>query len=242
MSEAAGKRSFSRRPRAERMEQIEAAARDVFSRNGFAAASISEIAAGAGVVEGTIYKYYENKRDLLLTVLQRWYESMIADYVDQLAGVAGLRNRLRFVIWRHLKSIKDNPDLCRLFYAEVRGSDDYYESTLYRLNREYTNVLMRILRDGMAAGELRPDLSIALVRDMIFGGIEHHVATFLARRGELDVERAAEQLTDMVMAGIVQPPPAPASLGLEAAVRRLERVAERLDPPARGEQQDTGPC
>jgi AcrR family transcriptional regulator len=234
MTEAAGKRSFSRRPRAERMEQIEAAARDVFSRHGFAAASISEIAAGAGVVEGTIYKYYENKRDLLLTVLRRWYEAMIADYVAQLAGLTGLRNRLRFVIWRHLKSIKDNPDLCRLFYAEVRGMDDYYQSTLYRLNREYTNVLMRILRDGVAAGELRPDLSIALVRDTIFGGIEHCVAPFLARRAELDVEQTADQLTAMVMAGIAQPPPPPASLGLEAAVRRLERVAERLDPPMRG--------
>lgn len=229
MTEGTAKRSFSRRPRAERMQEIEAAARDVFSRNGFAAASISEIAAGAGVVEGTIYKYYENKRDLLLTVLVRWYESMIADYVDQLAGVTGLRNRLHFVIWRHLKSIKDNPDLCRLFYAEVRGSEDYYQSTLYRLNREYTNVLMRILRDGMAQGELRPDLSIALVRDVIFGGIEHHVAPFLARRGDLDVERVAGQLTEMVVSGIAVPPPAPATIGLEAAVRRLERVAERLD-------------
>jgi len=232
VSEAA-KRSFSRRPRAERMQQIEAAAREVFSRNGFAAASMSEIAAGANVVEGTIYKYYENKRDLLVTVIRRWYEAMIADYADQLAGVTGLRNRLRFVVWRHLKSIKDNPDLCRLFYAEVRGSEDYYQSTLYRLNREYTNVLMRILRDGMASGELRPDLSIALVRDTVFGGIEHHVAPFLARRGELDVERVADQLTDLVMAGIVQPPASPAPLALEAAVRRLEQVAERLDGAGR---------
>ncbi len=233
MTSAAAKRSFVRLPRERRMRDIEAAAREVFSRNGFAAASMSEIAAGAGVVEGTIYKYYESKRELLLTVIRRWYESMIADYLEQLAGIEGTRARLRSVIWQHLRSIKANPDLCRLFYAEVRTLDDYYDSALYKLNRDYTHVLMDILRDGIARGEVRPDISVTLVRDVIFGGVEHHVTSFLARRGDFDLEVVTRQLTDMVMAGIALPEKAPAPL--DAALERLEKVAERLDRATAGE-------
>ncbi len=231
MSGSLPKRNVVRLPRARRMREIEAAARDVFSRNSYAMSSMAEIAEGAGVVEGTIYKYYENKRDLLLTVLRHWYEGMIAEFLDKLSGIEGTEARIHCVIWQHLKSIRDNPDLCRLFYAEVRSSEDYFEGQLYHLNRDYTRVLMDIVRGGIARGELREDLSVTLVRDVIFGGIEHLVTPFLSRRGDFDHDTVARQLTALVMAGIARPAETaghgPGSLS--AAIERLERVADRLD-------------
>ena len=54
----------------ERRTQILKAATDVFTRNGFAAATIPEIARGAGMAVGTIYLYYPNKRELLIAVIK----------------------------------------------------------------------------------------------------------------------------------------------------------------------------
>ena len=229
------KRKVSRLPRARRIEEIEAAARAVFSRRGYDGASMTEIAANAGVVEGTIYKYFENKRDLLLKVIERWYLGMIADYSAQLPGITGSRNRLRFVIWRHLRSIKDNPDLCRLVFNEVRSGDDYFQNVVYRLNRQYTDLLLGILRDGAATGDLRADMPVALLRDVVYGAIEHHVWGFLSGRGDLDVDRTADQLTELLFGGIG--PGADPSDGLAPAVARLGRLTDRLealaDAPAR---------
>jgi AcrR family transcriptional regulator len=53
----------------QRQRQIMDAAFDVFSRKGFAEATTHEIAREAGVAVGTIYKYFQNKRDLMVAVV-----------------------------------------------------------------------------------------------------------------------------------------------------------------------------
>jgi AcrR family transcriptional regulator len=53
----------------QRQRQIIDAAFDVFSRKGFAEATTHEIAKEAGVAVGTIYKYFQNKRDLMVAVV-----------------------------------------------------------------------------------------------------------------------------------------------------------------------------
>lgn len=55
-------RRRARRPRAEREREILAAARAVFSEKGYADGSVAEIARRVGVVEGTVYTYFDTKR------------------------------------------------------------------------------------------------------------------------------------------------------------------------------------
>jgi AcrR family transcriptional regulator len=54
----------------ERRTQILKAATDVFTRKGFSAATMPEIAAGAGMAVGTIYLYYPSKRELLIATIK----------------------------------------------------------------------------------------------------------------------------------------------------------------------------
>jgi AcrR family transcriptional regulator len=229
MSETA-RRSFNRLPRERRVDDIERAARAAFSEKGYSATSIADIAAGAGVVEGTIYKYFENKRDLLFKVLGRWYQESIANYMNNLENIEGVRNRLRFVIGQHLNALKDDPDLSLLMFIEVRGGSDYLGSPLHQLNREYTRVLAKVIREGIEAGEFRADTPIALVRDMVLGGIEHHMLPHFQGRTQVNVERVADALTSLVMAAVSAP--ASAAAPLEATIGRLDRIAERLEAAA----------
>lgn len=227
MSVLPARRAFARLPREQRVGDIIDAARTVFTEHGYENASMAAIAERAGVVEGTIYKYFENKRDLLNRVLSLWYEGMLADQAEQLAGISGTRNRLRFVIWRHLATIERNPALCRLFFREVRSDSDYQTSTLHDLNRGYTRFATQVLREGIANGELRADLPLRLVRDMIYGTIEHTTFDYLSGRGELVSEARADELADLILSGITsqQASATPA----DAVVERLEKVAARLE-------------
>ncbi|MDB5512071.1 MAG: TetR/AcrR family transcriptional regulator [Enterovirga sp.] len=218
------RRSFARLPRERRVGDILDAARSVFAEHGYENAGMSTIAEQAGVVEGTIYKYFANKRDLLNQVLSRWYEGMVADQNDQLAGIVGTRSRLRFVIWRHLKTIATEPALCRVFFLEVRAAGEYHASDLHVLNRGYTRAAVAILREGIATGEVRPDIPVRLVRDIIYGTIEHHTWDYVCGRGGLHVEELADDLTRVVLSGIgsrCEAEPGTAD--------RLERVADRLE-------------
>lgn len=230
MSAAPARRAFARLPREQRVGDIIEAARAVFSEHGYENASMSAIAARAGVVEGTIYKYFENKRDLLAQVLAGWYQGMLADQARQLAGIKGFRNRLRFLIWRHLATIAAEPALCRVFFTEVRSGADYRASALHDLNRGYTRFAVEVLREAVASGEVRSDLPIRLVRDLIYGTIEHHTFEYVCGRGDLAPDQLADDLTELILSGILRPAKRAAST--ESVTRRLERVAERLEAVA----------
>lgn len=217
-----------RRPRAERVQGILDAARAVFSEAGYEGASMAEIAARAGVVEGTLYKHFESKRALLEQVLKDFYEPLIDDVERHIAGIAGARNRLRYIVWRQLTALAEDRGLCALVLREVRPDPAFYRSAVQGLNRRYTALAMRVLQQGSESGELDPDLDPALIRDLIYGGIEHAGWRLLFGRGNVDVDRLADALTGALFRGIARPrPETEAAARLEAVTDRLEALARR---------------
>jgi AcrR family transcriptional regulator len=217
-----------RLPRARRLGDIEAAARRTFCRRGYAAASIAEIAAEAGIAEGTIYKFFESKQHLLAQVIRSWYESMLAVFESRLGSIHGARARIRFIIWQHLTFLRKDVDIARLCIDEAVNAGANFHNELRLLNRRYTRVLVDACRDGVARGELRSDIPIPLIRDMIFGGLYHHCAAMLQGRGSVDPDKSADMIVDFVFAGIrvADPPAAPREA---TALERIERAADRLE-------------
>lgn len=228
MTGAAPRRPATRQSRERRVADIMAAARHVFETKGYDDALLSEIAQRARVVEGTIYRYFDNKRDLLVKVIEHWYEAMLSDYDAHLAGISGTRNRLRFMIWRHLSAIHDDPALCRLMFQHLRPSADYTGTVVFNLNRQYTRRTVDIVREGIAKGEIRPDVSQIVVRDMIYGCIEHRTWAYLRGEGTLDPDAAADAIIDLVYRGLQPPRPVVASEDVAARIEQVTRRLERL--------------
>ena len=227
MSTSTGRRQASRLPRERRISDIMAAARVVFRDKGYEDAPLSEIAERANVVEGSIYRYFDNKRDLLVKMIEDWYETMLADYDQRLAGISGTRNRLRFMIWRHLTTIHDEPALCNLMFQYIRTGADYTQTRVFDLNRRYTRRTLDIVKEGIGEGELRDDVSLHLVRDMIYGCVEHRTWAYLRGEGRFDPDDTADAIVDLVLSGLQKRQP---ETGLDAGLaQRLERVAERLE-------------
>lgn len=219
----------TRQPPEKRLADILGAAREVFREKGYDDTSITEIAARAGLVEGSIYRFFESKRHLLIRVVELWYEEVLADYDQQLAGVRGVWNRLRFMVWHHLKSIHENPELVSLFFRHIRVSPDYVNSTVYDLNRRYTNHIVEIVQSGIASGELWPEVSTTIIRDLIYGCIEHHTWRYVAGTGEFNPDSAADMITDMVYRSMANHEARSSTVKrLEDTVARLEAVIDRL--------------
>jgi AcrR family transcriptional regulator len=221
------RRQIYRLPRARRVADIMLTARAVFREKGYNDAVIAEIAERAGVVEGTIYRYFAGKRDLLIKVVEHWYEEMLTDYDRQLQGITGTWNRLRYMIWRHLSLIHNDPAMCRLIFNELRSGPEYRETTVFELNREYTNRTLTIVQDAMDSGEFRPGIPLRIVRDMIYGGVEHHIWSFLRGEGDFSPEETADAITDIIHRGLASPGAVFDRAG--QVLSRLEDVAQRLE-------------
>lgn len=224
----------TRRPRAEREAEILASARAVFSERGYGDAAVAEIATRSGVVEGTVYSYFETKRALLIAVMKSFFEELIADTESGLAAVRGTENRLRFVIRRHLETFTSDLGLCRVIIREARPDVALYDEAILDLNRRYTGIALHVLEDGLAAGDLRSDIVPSVIRDLIYGGIEHSVWRFLFSDRELEIALLADQLADAVLGGILVQSAHAADTNQEDAVRRLELAVDRLEAQVAG--------
>jgi AcrR family transcriptional regulator len=228
--------ALPRRRKAVRRAEILAAAREVFVAKRFEDASVAEIAARADCVEGTLYTYFRNKRDLFDAVLTEIYDALIADIEPRFAALEGTADRLRFLIARHLQIAVDDPGVSAMLGREARGSLPYFGSTQHDLNRRYARFLTKTLADGVERGELRADLDLAMARDFVFGGLEHRVRELLGRGRRIDPPRMAREMTAMLLDGFAARPPAvPSAKGapLDRIEARLARLEDELRARAR---------
>jgi AcrR family transcriptional regulator len=197
-------------------ERVVTAARASFSEHGYEGASIADIAARAGVAEGTIYTHFSSKRELLEQVIRTFYEPLIDETAAMLAALSTTNERLRFLIRRQLQAFAQQPDLCRLLISEGRRLDGYYRSGLADLNRRYTALTVDVVKDGIRRGDLNDAISPGLVRDLVYGAIEHTAWKVANGIAEIDVDATADALTELVLHGIAARP------SLEDRVTRLE--------------------
>jgi AcrR family transcriptional regulator len=236
---AAGKQTPRRLRRA---AEILAAARAVFlEKESFESASVAEIASRVGVVEGLVYSYFPTKRELLNEVLRGMYEPMIQEIADSFARIHGLRSRLRYLVWRHLRVYVEEPGLSRIVLHEVRTSPEYFKSVLHELHVRYTSFLVLTVREAMAQGELPADTDVETVRSMVYGGIEHRMWSLLYGRGSIDVEAMADGYTAMVLHGVLAPAAAASARlphagdaardQIERRLARLEEIVANIAPP-----------
>ncbi len=227
MPQNTARRQVNRLPPERRIADIMAAAKTVFTEKGYSEALISDIAERAGVVEGSIYRFFTNKRELLIRVIEHWYEEMLARDEEQFKGVRGSWNQIRFIVHHHLLSIRREPALSRLVLQELRPDPGYRETRLFQLNQTYVHRIIDVIRAGVASGEFRSAVSAGLVRDMIYGCIEHRTWAFLRNEGDFDAEETADSITDIVYRGLAVSSGAPDPMA--GVVARLEGVAARLE-------------
>ncbi len=186
----------------DRADAIVEAAGRVFAEHGFERASISDIARRAGISDGLVYRYFRNKRELLHGVLERFYQRILVDLETRVFAQASFCDRLGTLIHRHLETFVADADLCRLFISEVRTADDYAGSAIHDLNRRYTSVLVRVVREAVETGEVREGLDPRLFRDVLFGAIEHAAWRHIHGRSALDADQTARELTLILTRGV----------------------------------------
>lgn len=217
-----------RLPRATRVRAIMESARKVFEEKGYDAALTSEIAEQAGVVEGTIYRYFDAKLDLFIKVVEDWYQHMLSDYDRQLKGIRGTQNRLRFMIWWQLHVVHADPAMSRLIYEELRYRPEYRNTAVFRLQREYTRRTVGIMMEAIKSGEFRADVKLSVVRDMIHGGVEHSAFAFMRGEGKFSPDEVADNITSLVYRGLANTNPEVPPVS-ESIVQRLEAATQQLE-------------
>lgn len=185
------------------------------------------IARRAGVVEATLYRFFKTKQDLMLRVAEDWLEEQLS-VESGFASIRGTWNRLRHLIWRALQAMHNDPELSRFVIIEMRPTATYRTTRLFRLNRRFTAQVRTVCDEAIEAGEFRSDVSSSLLRDMIFGCIEHQTWSLLRREGDVPIDAVADNIANVIYRGMaVGTPPAGDQIG--NVLKRLEAVTTALE-------------
>jgi AcrR family transcriptional regulator len=207
-----------------RVREILGVARQVFSENGYENATTLDIARQAGISEATVFSYFTSKRDLCMQVIKGWYDEISLVLEQEVPLVAGTRAQLHFVVHKHLVTLmQDGTGMCKLVLSEGRSADAEFAGMIAELKRRYTAPLMKVLSSAQRLGEIRQDMPLPLLRDMVYGAMEHVLWDYMVNRNKPDIETTARQLTEMLWTAFV-----PVEQSLQKLALFRAEVAEAL--------------
>lgn len=207
-----------------RVREILAAARRVFSEHGYEHSTTLDIARELGISEATVFSYFSSKRDLCMQVIKGWYDEISLALEQEVPLVVGTRARLQFVVHKHLMTLmQDGTGMCKLVLSEGRSADAEFAGLIAELKRRYTAPLMKVLATAQRDGEIRQDMPLPLLRDMVYGSMEHVLWDYMVNRNKPDIASTASQLSAMLWAAF-----APVSQSAEQLLRFRNEVSEAL--------------
>ena len=149
-----------RRRKADRPKEILEAAFEEFSRNGYAATTLDQVALRAGVTKGTIYVYFENKEHLFISMVRELTKPAMDSAQEMFERHEGstadmLREQFSF-IYRHIVEDRRRREVVRMLIAESPRFPELADRYHDEIHRPCIELLQRAIQRGIDRGEIRP--------------------------------------------------------------------------------------
>jgi AcrR family transcriptional regulator len=160
-SDATSRSGESRRrlSAAERRGLIEDAAARLFAERGYAAATVEDIVAEAGVSKPMLYRHFESKKELQMKLLEHRRDELAAAPLDSfLQGKGEPEQRLPAMIAAWFAHVEQHPDTSRILFQDATGDPDIQalQRELRRRQRAADIALLREFAPQLPEHELEP--------------------------------------------------------------------------------------
>ncbi len=182
--------------------KIANALRELLAEKDFNSITTSEISSKSGVNEALIYRYFGDKRGLLHQVLKEHLDEFVQRISLDFKGKASALNKLRKMIRSSIEFYDQDRVFSKMLLIEVRNYPGYFESETYMTIKQYTNMVLAAIKEGMSSGEIRKDVSPAFLRQMVLGAIEHMVLPALIHNSKIDVDEYQKEISRVIFEGI----------------------------------------
>ena len=194
---------MGKRKNNEKYHRIIAAATKVFAKKGFYQSKISEIAKEAKVADGTIYIYFENKDDILISLFEEQMKGVIDNMEVQISGIDDPARKLERFASTHLDLIEKNQDMAEIIQVELRQSNKFMKEYKNEKFIQYLNIIEDIISEGQKRGIFKKDVIPKVAKRAFFGALDE-VSRFwvLSSRRQYDIRTVARQISEYFLNGI----------------------------------------
>ena len=189
----------------EKYRMILNAAKQVFAMEGFYNSKVSEIAREAHVADGTIYLYFKNKDDILISLFEEELTRIIKTVKTDLDTISDPCQKLIKFCDNHLTIVEADRALAEVIQVELRQSNKFMREYKNKHFLAYLNIIADIVAQGQQQGVFREDLKPELCARVIFGSLDE-LSTYLvtAKRKRFDVHEVATMVGNSFLNGLVK--------------------------------------
>jgi len=180
------------------------AAITVFARKGFFSARISDIAKEAQVADGTIYLYFNNKYDILISLFEEEIGKIILEVKLLMEKESDPRTMLQIFALHHMQLMEEKRELAEVLQMELRQSNKFMKE--YRNTKfiEYVDVVSAIIHKGQEKGVFRKSLLPGVFKRAFFGALDETSRLWvLSPDHNYTIAEAARQISDIFISGIM---------------------------------------
>jgi len=187
----------------EKYHRIIAAATRVFAQKGFYQSRISEIAKEARVADGTIYIYFENKDDILISLFEEQMQVVLNNMNARIVALTDPAQKLEEFAWTHLNLIQENKDMAEIIQVELRQSGKFMKEYKNEKFSEYLNIIEDIIIEGQKRGVFKTSVEPNVAKRAFFGALDEVSRCWvLSSRRQYDIKTVARQISDYFLNGI----------------------------------------
>lgn len=186
---------------ADKFRRILEAAAAVFANKGFFNSRISDIADRAGVADGTVYLYFKNKEEILMTVINTAFDAFMRHARTELEKLPDPAERLRRLAFLHLDAMSSNRDLAVVFQMELRQSTRFLSEFSHQHLVEYFNLVRDAIREGQASGRFRAEMPEKVTANCFFGALDEMVTSWVLSRHDFPLAQSGDAVVQILLKG-----------------------------------------
>lgn len=183
----------------DRARQILQVAERLFSKQGFFATSMDDIADAIGLTKPAIYHYFKAKDDILVQIRQRNIDEMLELARPVLDSDAAAVNKLRAILIAHTNRVITRRSVNKIYFEEASAVTGARARPIARAEEGYEEDLRKLYAQGIADGELR-DVDPGIAVATILGSCNWSYRWFRPR-GELSTMEMAELIVSLLLDG-----------------------------------------
>lgn len=186
----------------DKREAILRAAIKIFARKGYFNSKVSDIAAEAGIADGTVYLYFKSKDEVLRSVFDRAMEDAIDDGRRELAPISDPVEKLRRIAEIHLDRLGSDRDLAIVFQVELRGSTKFMEEFSATGFATYLDLIRATIEEGQRSGIFRNDIKAILAAKIFYGALDEMVTNWILSKKSYPLKPVASEVMKIFLGGL----------------------------------------
>lgn len=194
--------------RTERREQILEAAGRVFSQKGFHAANVSDVAAEAGVSQGTVYHYFDSKDALFMAVFEAWETGNLYSEVGAaMDASASPSEQLRYLAGAVGERMAEAGEIFPAhveFWSHIHR-DPAIQEGFRRIFVDLRGIVAQLIQAGIDQGEFVP-IDPEAAAALLVAAYDGLILQWLSDPESVNWQTASETLTELVFYGLTRAP------------------------------------